>query len=227
MKEKIIKPVAIARTGFNEKFGIPRQSGRAPSAVGRIEFVKEYADKSAIKGIEGFSHLWLVFGFNRTEYNGALTVRPPRLGGNVYKGVFATRSPNRPNGLGLSVVKLEDVLTANGVTLLVSGIDLADGTPIYDIKPYHPYADAIAGAKGGYIEDCKDHKLSVVIPPELAKDLSDEIKRTVTECLSDDPRPGYKAEGDREYGMNYSGYNIKFTVANGVATVKSIEKNSV
>jgi tRNA-Thr(GGU) m(6)t(6)A37 methyltransferase TsaA len=165
-----IKPVAYIRTDFQDKFGIPRQSGRVPTLLGRIVFEPSYRSPEAIRGIEEFSHLWLIFGFSAAKRGRrALTVRPPRLGGNKRVGVFATRSPYRPNSLGLSLVRLERIEESEGegAVLVVSGVDLLDGTPIYDIKPYLPYADAKPDAIGGFGEEMRDYALEVDFPSEL------------------------------------------------------------
>ncbi len=221
-----IKPVAYIHTDFKEKFGIPRQSGRASSLTGRIVFEKEFSGSEAFRGIEDFSHLWLIFGFSKAhKENPSLTVRPPRLGGNKRVGVFASRSPYRPNSLGLSVVKLLKVETdENGnVTLVVSGVDLLDNTPIYDIKPYLPYADCICGAKGSYGEEMKDYKLKVDFPEELLKLIPKEKRSALKECLSDDPRPSYHEDGKKIYKMKFSDFDISFKVEENVLTVTEIK----
>ena len=222
--EKLIKPVAIIKTGFKEKFGIPRQSGRAPSALGEIVFLDKFNDEKAIKRIEEFSHLWLIFGFSANPETESLSVRPPRLGGNERVGVFASRSPFRPNGLGLSCVKLISVNKNNPITLTVSGADLLDGTPIYDIKPYIPSSDSVIEAVGGYADRVKNHKLKVQWKNDTKSLIPSEILPTIIECLSDDPRPSYHEDG-REYGMIYNHFNIKFFVKNGTLNVTSVEKN--
>ena len=221
--EKLIKPIAIIKTGFIEKFGIPRQSGRAPSSIGEIIFLDKFNDENAIKRIEEFSHLWLIFGFSANPETEALSVRPPRLGGNEKVGVFASRSPFRPNGLGLSVVKLLEVKKDKQISLMVSGVDLLDGTPIYDIKPYLPSADKIEDAIGGYADEVKDYKLNVEFSDELKSNIKEEYLPTIIECLKDDPRPSYHEDG-REYGMTYFEYNVKFIVNNGTLKVISVEK---
>ena len=224
MDGKTIRPVAVAHTDFKEKFGVPRQSGRAKSIKGRIVLSPEY-DAQSVKGLDGFSHIWLVFGFSESKYTGAMTVRPPRLGGNKRVGVFASRSPNRPNGLGISCVKLDGIETNGGaVTLLVSGIDLIDGTPVYDIKPYHPYADKIEDAIGGYIENTKDYKLKVAFIGGIEKELPESVLTAVTECISDDPRPSYIDDPERIYGMSYGGYEIKFRVKDQTAEIVAVKK---
>ncbi len=220
--EKTIKPIAVIKTGFKEKFGIPRQSGRAPSSIGEIVFLDKFNDEKAVKRIEEFSHLWLIFGFSKNPDTESLSVRPPRLGGNEKVGVFASRSPFRPNGLGLSVVKLLEVKKDKQISLIVSGADLLDGTPIYDVKPYLPSADKIDDAIGGYADQVKNYKLIVDFSDELKILIPSDILPTVIECLEDDPRPSYHDDG-REYGMIYNGYNIKFIVNNGTLKVTSVE----
>ena len=224
MKEKTIEQIGYIKTDFKEKFGIPRQSGRSPSSAGEIVFLPKYNCPDAFREIEGFSHLWLIFDFSLVEKKEwSPLVRPPRLGGNKKVGVFASRSPFRPNNLGLSVVKLERVnITDKGVTLSVSGVDLLDGTPIYDIKPYIPSADCKIDAIGGYADGVKDYKVKVVFPDELKDKIPSDKIDALIECLSDDPRPSYQEDG-REYGMNFAGRNVKFTVTDGVLTVINIE----
>ena len=225
MSGKIIKPIGYIRTEFKDKFGIPRQSGRAPSVKGRVILDREY-DLTSVRELSEFSHIWLIFGFDRTDYTGAQTVRPPRLGGNKRVGVFASRSPNRPNGLGLSCVKLGNIeKTERGVEIEVFGVDIADGSPIYDIKPYNP-ADRIDGATSGFADGVKDYKLQVQFSGDLEKSLPQDILAAVTECLKDDPRPSYIDDSDRVYGMTYAGYNVKFTVSGDVLTVTEIIKSN-
>ena len=224
MKEKTIEQIGYIKTDFKEKFGIPRQSGRSPSSAGEIVFLPKFNCPDAFREIEGFSHLWLIFDFSLVEKKQwSPLVRPPRLGGNKKVGVFASRSPFRPNNLGLSVVKLERVnITDKGVTLSVSGVDLLDGTPIYDIKPYIPSADCKDNAVGGYADSVKDYKLKVNFPENLISKIPVDKIDALIECLSDDPRPSYQEDG-REYGMNFAGRNVKFTVTDGVLTVINIE----
>ena len=223
MKEKIIEPVAHIRTDFPGKFGIPRQSGIVEELEGIIEFEKGYSDREARRGIEGFSHLWLIWGFSENE-GWSPTVRPPRLGGNERRGVFATRSPFRPNGLGLSCVKLlrvED--SGSGMPkLIVAGADMVDGTPIYDIKPYVPYTDCRADAGAGFAPD-SGKRLEVFIPEELGNRIPESKRAALRAVLSLDPRPQYIEQGDREYGFGFAGYEIKFTVKDGRINVISVE----
>lgn len=215
-----IKPIAYIHTDFKEKFGIPRQSGRVPELMGKIVFEKEYKNSDAIRGIEEFSHLWLIFGFSEAEYKeGTMTVRPPRLGGNTRVGVFASRSPYRPNSLGLSCVKIEKV--ENG-ELTVSGVDILDGTPVYDIKPYIPYSDARSDAKGSFAEEMKDYSLEVDFPCELLEIIPEDKQQTVIACLKDDPRPSYH-EDARIYSMAFSDYDIHFKVEDNKLTVTGID----
>lgn len=214
-----IRPIAHIRTAFAEKFGVPRQSGLAKSLQGQIVFEKEYRNPDALRGLEGFSHLWLIWEFsaNRSKNPGDWqpTVRPPRLGGNDHMGVFATRSPFRPNPLGLSCVKILSIELSgpDGPTITVAGADLMDGTPIYDIKPYIRYADARPEAICGYVDQLHETCLRVVLPSELADVIEDKsIIPSLIETLRLDPRPSYHNDPEREYGMAFAGYNIRFTV---------------
>ena len=224
-----IKPIAYIRTAFAEKFGVPRQSGLAKSLVGKIVFEKEFRNPDALRGLDGFSHLWLIWEFSANRSNDQKewqpTVRPPRLGGNEHMGVFATRSPFRPNPLGLSCVKISsiDLTGSEGPTIMVMGADLMDGTPIYDIKPYIRYADARPEAVCGYVDSLTERKLKVVLPAEFADVIEDKlIIPSLIETLGLDPRPSYHNDPDREYGMTFSGYNIRFTVKDDVLEVKGI-----
>ena len=207
-------PIARIETDFKEKFGIPRQSGRVASLTGRIVFNEAFRDPEALREIEGFSHLWLIFDFSESHREGfSPTVRPPRLGGNRRIGVFASRSPFRPNPLGLSVVRLERVeKTANeGTVLHVSGVDLLSGTPIYDIKPYLPFADSIPNACGGYAAEHADHRLNVQAEEEMLALIPEEKRMALLDCLAEDPRPSYQ-DDEREYGMCFSGFEVRFCV---------------
>jgi tRNA-Thr(GGU) m(6)t(6)A37 methyltransferase TsaA len=218
-----IKPIAYIHTDFCEKFGIPRQSGRVPDLIGEVAFTPEFNNPEAIRGLEEFSHIWLIFGFSEAQYKeGTMTVRPPRLGGNARVGVFASRSPYRPNSLGLSCVKLEKIEQGK---IIVSGVDILDKTPIYDIKPYIPYSDSIPGALGSFAEEMKDHCLEVDFPHELLQIISEEKQEAVISCLRDDPRPTYQVDG-RSYSMAFAEYDIHFTVENKKLTVTSIDKKS-
>lgn len=220
-----IEPVARIRTDFSDKFGIPRQSGRVAALQGRIVFEPSFRNPDALREIEGFSHLWLIFDFSRAHRDGwSATVRPPRLGGNRRIGVFASRSPFRPNPLGLSCVRLERVEhTDDGDELIVSGVDLLDGTPIYDIKPYIPYADCVPDAVGGYTEDTFRYCLEVDFPPQLLQKLPADKRDAVVGCLAEDPRPSYQDAPQRIYSMRFMNYDIRFRVRDGVLTVTEIE----
>ncbi len=223
--DKTIAPVAFIRTDFKEKFGIPRQSGRAKNLLGEIVFEKAFQNPDAIREIEGFSHLWLIFDFSLSHRDGfSPTVRPPRLGGNKKVGVFASRSPFRPNNLGLSCVKLEEIRrTENeGTVLIVSGVDLLDGTPIYDIKPYVPMADCVENAKGGYTEETAGHRLKVFFPDELKNRLPKEKQAAATECLAEDPRPSYQEDG-RLYTMSFAGFDLSFEVSRDTLFVREVK----
>ncbi|MBR5371780.1 MAG: tRNA (N6-threonylcarbamoyladenosine(37)-N6)-methyltransferase TrmO [Oscillospiraceae bacterium] len=222
-----LSPIAVIRSPFREKFGIPRQSRLVPALTGEIVFLPEYSQPEALRGIEAFSHLWLIWGFSEAKKlpgkGWSATVRPPRLGGNIRKGVFATRSPFRPNPLGLSAVKLEQVFAEESpMRLTVSGIDLLDGTPIYDIKPYIPFADAIPDAAGGYTEQTITHSLQVIFPDALRAKLPTPLHETVCALLAQDPRPGYLDDPAREYGMQYGAYDIRFRVNGELLTVTEI-----
>jgi tRNA-Thr(GGU) m(6)t(6)A37 methyltransferase TsaA len=225
-----IKEIARIRTDFPEKFGIPRQSGRVAELRGEIVFLPEYQSREALRGLEGYSHIWLVWGFSANAHDAwSPTVRPPRLGGNRRVGVFATRSPYRPNPLGLSVVKLEKIELdgKDAPRLVVSGADLMDGTPIYDIKPYLPHADAIEGARGGFSADFVDYALRVAFPDELLSLLPEDKRAAAASVLAEDPRPSYQDDPAREYGMSFGGFEIYFKVADGTLTVVRVEKTAL
>ena len=222
-----IEPIGYIKTDFKEKFGIPRQGGRAKSLTAQIIFYPKYRSPQALRGIEGFSHLWLLFDFSLTRNQGwSPTVRPPRLGGNTRVGVFASRSPFRPNHIGLSCVKLVQILPTKeyGDTLIVSGADLLDNTPIFDVKPYLPHSDCVLDAVGGYADAVENHALQVVFPNKLLQQIPLEKQQGLIECLTDDPRPAYKDEPDRIYGMKFDCFEIKFQVQNDTLTVISVEK---
>ena len=224
MNELTIQPIAYIRSDFKEKFGIPRQSGRAPSLRAEIVFTPDYRHPDYLRGIDEFSHLWLLFDFSLTRGKPlSPTVRPPRLGGNTRVGVFASRSPFRPNHIGLSCVKLEDIKeTDEGVVLIVSGADLLDGTPILDIKPYLPFTDCIQNAVGGYATAHENERLTLVFPDELLEKIPFEKRDGLCECLRDDPRPSYH-DDERIYGMAFDCFQIRFQVKNGVLTVVTVE----
>ena len=218
LPEMEIRPIAYIRTCFPEKFGVPRQSGLAKTLKGKIVFEKEYRSSDALRGLEGFSHIWLIWEFSanrRSAEEWQPTVRPPRMGGNAHMGVFATRSPFRPNPLGLSCVRLSSIEldTPDGPVIHVTGADLMDGTPIYDIKPYIKYADARPEAVCGYVDSLDERSLRVVLPGELAQKIQDkEIIPALVETLRLDPRPSYHDDPLREYGMSFAGYNVRFQV---------------
>ena len=228
MNEFMVKPVAYIHTDFKEKFGIPRQSGRAPSLTAEIIFTTEYRNPDALRGIQDFSHLWLIFDFSKahkTEWSP--TVRPPRLGGNTRVGVFASRSPFRPNNLGLSAVKIIGLeQTAQyGTVIHVAGADLMDGTPIFDIKPYIPYSDCHADASGGFTDTAKDFLLEVHVNNDaMIQKLPESKREALLGVLSHDPRPSYQNDPDRIYGISFSGYNIRFYVQDNVLTIIDIQE---
>ncbi len=214
-----MKIIAHIRNGFTAKFGIPRQSGLVSQVESRIVFTPEYRNADALRGLEGYSHLWLIWQFSESlREDWSPTVRPPRLGGNTRMGVFATRSPFRPNPIGLSSVTLEriELSTPEGPIITVSGADLLDGTPIYDIKPYLPYTDSHPDARGGFAYGPGEGRVTVCNPHELP--LSAEL----IALLEQDPRPGYIDDPERIYGMEYAGQEVRFTVADGTLTVVSI-----
>lgn len=216
-----IRVIAHIRSDFPTKFGIPRQSGLVPELRSTIVFEPEFRKAEALRGIENFSHLWLIWEFSQAvREDWSPTVRPPRLGGNTRLGVFATRSPFRPNPIGLSCVKLESVRMdpKDGLVLLVSGADLMDGTPIYDIKPYLPYADAHPEAVGGFAA-AAPAPLTVVLPPALAECLSPAQKEALVGVLAQDPRPHYHSDASRVYGMAFAGFEVRFTVDADTLTV--------
>ena len=218
--------IARIHTDFPEKFGIPRQSGLVDGLTGRIVFEEKYRNPDALRGIEGFSHLWLIWQFSRAiREEWSPTVKPPRLGGNQRMGVFATRSPFRPNPIGLSCVRLQrvELHTAEGPVLWVAGIDLLDGTPIYDVKPYLPYADCHPEATGGFTDPLDGQTLQVHCDPALLSNLTEEQTAGLMGVLACDPRPRYQEDPDRVYGLAFAGKNVKFTVRDGVLTVVAVE----
>ena len=219
-----LKVIAHIHTAFPTKFGIPRQSGLVDGLRGEIIFTPEYRNADALRGLEDFSHIWLVWQFSgAVRESWSPTVRPPRLGGNERVGVFATRSPFRPNAIGLSCVKLESVQHEDGFgdVLIVSGADLMDGTPIYDIKPYLPYADAHPEALGGFAPLPKE-TIEVKSPPELLQKLPEGQREALLGVLAQDPRPQYQNDPERVYGMSFGGWDFKFRVKDGVLTVLSL-----
>ena len=207
--------IARIHCDFKEKFGIPRQSGLVPQTRARIVFEPEYRNPDALRGIETYSHLWLIWAFSKAERETwSPTVRPPRLGGNTRLGVFATRSPFRPNAIGLSSVTLEEVIlhSPDGPVLVVGGADLLDGTPIYDIKPYLPYVDSHPDARGGFTEKTANYALKVLFPDELLCRIDEDKREALRGVLAGDPRPSYQHDPARVYGVRYADYNVKFTV---------------
>lgn len=219
-----VRPIARIKNDFPTKFGLPRQSGLAASLLSKIVFEPAYRVPEALRGIEQYSHLWLIWGFSEVfGEKWSPTVRPPRLGGNERLGVFATRAPYRPNPLALSVVKLEGVeKTSEGLVLSVSGADIMDGSPIYDIKPYLPYVDSKADAVGGFTDSAKNYKLTVDFPSELLLKIREDARDALIEALEGDPRPAYHSSADRIYGFEYSFYEVKFTVNDGVLHVTEV-----
>lgn len=222
-----IRPIAYIVTEFPEKFGIPRQSGLAGSLRGKIVFEPEYRNPDALRGLEGFSHIWLIWEFsaNRTTSPWQPVVRPPRLGGNSAMGVFATRSPFRPNPLGLSCVKVYSVelSSPDGPVINVLGADLMDRTPIYDIKPYIRYADSRPEAVCGYVDTLKERSLKVVFPSALSDRIADKsVIPSLVETLRLDPRPSYHDDPERVYGMSFAGYDVRFMVDAGVLNVVDV-----
>ncbi len=216
-----LKIIARMKSDFPTKFGLPRQSGLVEELKGYVVFEKEYAVAEALRGLDGYSHLWLIWGFSEAERDTwSPTVRPPRLGGNKRMGVFATRSPFRPNALGLSCVKLCRILQEDGRLMLeVAGADLMDGTPIYDVKPYLPFADCKTDAVGGFADDVKEDRLSVEIPQELLFRIPEELRQGLYGVLKGDPRPSYHNAPDRVYGFLYGGFEIRFRVIDTTLTV--------
>ena len=221
-----MKIIAKIYTEFDEKFGIPRQSGLVGETVGRIVFEPEYRNPEAFRGIDGYSHLWLIWQFSEAVRDTwSPTVRPPRLGGNKRMGVFATRSPYRPNPIGLSSVRLIDVqhTETEGTVLIVGGADLLSGTPIYDVKPYLAFTDSHPEAKGGFADDVLEYKIEVEFDGEVTKKLSDTEIEKLRKILEQDPRPSYKAEDERSYGMKFEGKEVTFKYKNSKLLVTNIE----
>lgn len=234
-----IVPIARIYTDFPEKFGIPRQSGLAPALRGRIVFEPDFRNLDALRGLEEFSHIWLIWEFSANVRRGVSedsaavmkwqpTVRPPRLGGNVHLGVFATRSPFRPNPLGLSCVEIEKIETdtPDGPVIHVKGADLMDGTPVYDIKPYITYADSHPDAECGFVDNLSEKSLEVVFESHAAASIqSAELMESLTEVLALDPRPAYQNDPHRVYGLSFAGLNVHFQVMGNTLTVTEIQKN--
>ena len=220
-----MEPIAHIRSDFPTKFGVPRQAGLVEELRAAVVFEPPYRVPEALRGIDGFSHLWLIWEFSENKRGGwSPTVRPPRLGGNVRMGVFATRSPFRPNPIGLSCVRLEraELDTSDGPVLHISGADLVDGTPIFDIKPYIPYADCHSEAAGGFAGTAPEGALTVDIPPRLLERVPPDRREALTGVLAQDPRPSYQDDPRRVYGFGFAGLEVRFTVENGVLTVVDI-----
>ncbi len=227
--EASIQAIARMKSDFPTKFGIPRQSGLVDALESTIVFEPEFRNADALRGIEGFSHLWLIWQFSQAVRQGwSPTVRPPRLGGNVRMGVFATRSPFRPNNLGLSCVRLLGVEETReyGTVLHVGGADLMDGTPIFDIKPYIPYGDAKPDALGGFTQDAGDFLLTVDFPSSLLERIPENKRDALIGVLSHDPRPAYQADPERVYGLTFGGWNVRFRVKDSTLTVVDITKET-
>lgn len=219
-----MKRIAVYKSSLPEKFGVPRQSGLAPHLIGSIVFEKEFSNPEAFDGLEEFERLWIIWKFDVKEDDSfRAKVRPPRLGGNTYMGVFATRSPFRPNHLGLTNVKIEEIRQRDDglMEIVVSGADMTDGTEIYDVKPYIPYADAFPDVKGGFAQkdENKEHRLEVSIPEEVRSFFTEEELQGLVEILSLDPRPSYQDDPNRIYGLAYAGRNVKFRVESDRLTV--------
>lgn len=220
-----ITPIAHFHSPFASKFGIPKQSGLAPDLRGTIVFEPEWRNADALRGIEEFDYLWLIWAFSANRHQAVSpVVRPPVLGGNVRMGVFATRSPFRPNPLGLSSVKLDHVewATSKGPVIHVMGADLMDGTPIFDIKPYVAYADCHEGVRSGFVDNHPMQRLTVVVPPEMEATLGADVTDVLRQVLALDPRPHYQNDANKTYGMPFEGRDVRFTVQGNVLTVVEI-----
>ena len=225
----MITPIAHIRSPFPTKFGIPRQPGLVPNLKAKIVFEPEYRIPEAFRGLEGYSHIWLIWKFHMAERDAwSPTVRPPSLGGNKRVGVFATRSPFRPNPIGLSVVELVSIEynTPDGCVLNIKGADLMDNTPVYDIKPYLPHIDSVPYASAGFSGDAAQHRLDVNIPEKLLERISPQNRAAVKAILEQDPRPGYQRDPEREYGFFYDDMEIKFKAADRSLTVTDIIKRN-
>lgn len=221
-----MKTIAVIRNDYETKFGVPRQSGLVTAAVSRIVFEPDYRNPDALRGLEDFSHLWLIWEFSGAKRDSwSPTVRPPRLGGNRRVGVFASRAPYRPNGLGLSCVRLLRLEeTDRGPELVVAGADLLDGTPIFDIKPYLPYADSHPEALPGYTAETIEHRLTVDFPEELLALVPPDKRESLLGVLACDPRPGYEEKPQEVYGLAFAGLDIGFQVQNGALTVTRVKR---
>ena len=228
MEEWTLRPIARIQSDFSEKFGIPRQSGLVEALRARVVFAPEYRVREAFRGLEGFTHIWLVWAFSQNvEAGWSPTVRPPRLGGNVRMGVFATRSPFRPNPIGLSCVELlaVDYDAPDGPALVVGGADLLDGTPIFDVKPYVPHADCRPQARGGFADAHREDRLAVDFPPRLEALVPPDKREALRGVLAGDPRPSYQRDPQRLYGLGFAGLQVRFTVEDGVLRVRQVEKD--
>jgi len=230
MEQNQLKIIARMKSDFPTKFGIPRQSGLVTSLRSTIIFEPEYRNSDALRGLEGFSHIWIIWQFSEAlRDKWSPTVRPPRLGGNTRLGVFATRSPFRPNALGLSCVQIASIERTKhcGTVIHVCGADLMDGTPIFDIKPYIPYADCLPNAVGGFTDHAKDFILRVNFPEKLLSAIPCDMQQPLIDVLSHDPRPPYQSDNDRLYGLSFGGWNIRFTVQDSTLTVNSVEQEKI
>ena len=226
----VLNTIAHIRTDFPTKFGIPRQSGVVESLRGTIVFEPPYRNADYIRGIEKYTHLWLIWLFSANKHQkSSPLVRPPSLGGNTHVGVFATRSPYRPNPIGLSAVRIEKINynTPDGPTISVRGADLMDGTPIIDIKPYITYADSIPEARSGFVDEVDFRKVDVCFPDDIKSKIPAETADTLTDILTNDPRPSYHDDASKVYGMRYANYDIHFRVCDGILTVVGIEENGM
>ncbi len=222
-----IKEIGYLKTAFPTKFGVPRQSGVSKSSPATLIFNEEYRVPEALTGLTGYSHVWVIWGFSEAKYEKfSPTVRPPRLGGNQRVGVFASRSPFRPNSLGLSVLKLERIEKdpKYGHVLKLSGADMMDGTPVYDIKPYLPFADSVPEARGGFTDTLGDFMLEVSVPNEVKEKLPCELYECLVDALKNDPRPSYIDTPSRVFGFPFDKYEVKFTVEGKCLTVLSLEE---
>ncbi|NHQ88620.1 tRNA (N6-threonylcarbamoyladenosine(37)-N6)-methyltransferase TrmO [Iodobacter sp. HSC-16F04] len=223
MSSFTFQPIGYLATPFADKFGIPRQPGLAPNALGVLKLLPPYNRSEAVRGLEDFSHVWLTFVFHQSATDWKPTVRPPRLGGNTRIGVFASRSPFRPNPIGLSLVELIKVDTQSGATLTFKGIDLVDGTPILDIKPYIPYAESIPDARGGFA-DSPPPELKVVFTPDATARLIPGLRELIEDVLKQDPRPAYAHDADRIYGVRLYQFDVKWRCDGQTACVIALEK---
>lgn len=222
-----LKRIGRIHTDFPEKFGIPRQSGLVKGTLGTVIFEPEYRRKEAFRGLEGYSHIWILWGFSKARReNWTATVKPPRLGGKKRMGVFATRSPFRPNPIGMSAVKLEEIIMDEklGPILKVSGVDMLDGTPVYDIKPYLPYTDSYEEATEGFAGEVFEHRLEVLFPQELLLKVQKGQRESLVEILSQDPRTAYIDDEERMWGISYGSVNVRFKVVGSCLRVYEVEE---